>query len=501
MNFALLGSDSTFIPLLRTLSEDSEHQLVRAIDASDLHHELIQIAPGVQLDDKWDDLVSTDKIDAVIVASNDEATLSIAKQAAASGKRLLLLPRMHREIAIYYELALIHDDTQVLLFPFFPDRFDAGMSKAKQLLESGSVGNVLRFQLDRELESNSGQQLDAEQIDDGLMLDVDAIRLLGGEYNQVTAIRSGQSDDGISMQSVALAGDQSAEATIQHRVSSGRASRTLSVIGDLATLEIHFESSITNVTLIQGEQTTEQSVEQIDQPAELLHRFTKAVAGEKVMPNWTDAIRAYEVVEATTRSLRRRRTIDLHFESTSERSLFKTQMTAIGCGLLLLTLFMMLGLLALGAFLDPSDSVESKAAAADFIIRDNDFSDSDAKPPQALRRRLSEIADRMRQVNASILMEKTADDALDQRRQTNIVEVLSEFNAQDADSRVLIAEITGDTARTIMKVARFAWMLPLLIFLGLQALIVITKPATKLDLSSQEPGDTSSDIADADPSS
>ena len=490
MKFALLGSDSTFLPLLRTLSTANEHQLVRAINATALHHDLLEIAPAVHLDDKWDDLVSADNVDAVIVAGNDETTLSIAKQAAAAGKRLLLFPRMHREIAIYYELALIHDDTEVLLFPFFPDRFDAGMSRAKQLIEAGAIGNVLRFQLDREFVSTSGHHLDIEVVDDGLMLDVDAIRFLGGEYNQVTAIRSGQTDDGISMQSVALAGDESPEATIQHRVAGRDSLRLLSVIGDTGTLEIRFESKGTNVRLVQDEQSVDQELDQLDQPRELLQRFTKAAAGERVSPNWTDAIRAYEIVEATARSLRRRRTIDLHFESTSERSLFKTQMTAIGCGLLMLTLFMMLGLLALGAFLDPSDSVESKAAAADFIIRDVDFHADESKPSSALRQRLRAIADRMKQVNASILIEKTDNDSIDQSRQQIVIGTLTELKAQRAEERVLVAEITGDTARLVMKVARVAWMIPLLIFLGLQALIVITKPATKLADSAMEDSST-----------
>jgi cytochrome bd-type quinol oxidase subunit 1 len=36
--------------------------------------------------------------------------------------------------------------------------------------------------------------------------------------------------------------------------------------------------------------------------------------------------------------VRRRRTIDVYFETPSERGIFKTQMTAVGCSLLMLTL-------------------------------------------------------------------------------------------------------------------------------------------------------------------
>jgi len=45
-----------------------------------------------------------------------------------------------------------------------------------------------------------------------------------------------------------------------------------------------------------------------------------------------------ELVEATARSLRRGRTVDLHYERVSESGNFKSVMTSVGCVLLLLVL-------------------------------------------------------------------------------------------------------------------------------------------------------------------
>ena len=53
----------------------------------------------------------------------------------------------------------------------------------------------------------------------------------------------------------------------------------------------------------------------------------------------------------------RRRTIDLHFEPMSERAAFKTQMIAMGCGVLTTTLMLMLAYLAV-ASLVPSEETE-----------------------------------------------------------------------------------------------------------------------------------------------
>jgi myo-inositol 2-dehydrogenase/D-chiro-inositol 1-dehydrogenase len=59
-----------------------------------------------------------------------------------------------------------------------------------------------------------------------------------------------------------------------------------------------------------------------------------------------DATRAMELAEATVRSLRRGRTVDLHYESISEESNFKSVMTSTGCMILIGALFAVLIALA-----------------------------------------------------------------------------------------------------------------------------------------------------------
>ena len=83
-----------------------------------------------------------------------------------------------------------------------------------------------------------------------------------------------------------------------------------------------------------------------------LEHIVRVLRGEQLQPDWTDMTRAFEIVDAARRSIRRRRTIDLHFETTSERGQFKTQMTAIGCGLLVATILAVLVLLMLGAIFE-----------------------------------------------------------------------------------------------------------------------------------------------------
>ena len=57
----------------------------------------------------------------------------------------------------------------------------------------------------------------------------------------------------------------------------------------------------------------------------------KARAADPSAPSLHDATRAMELAEATARSLRKGRTVDLYYEPISEEASFKSVMTSTGC--------------------------------------------------------------------------------------------------------------------------------------------------------------------------
>ena len=85
-------------------------------------------------------------------------------------------------------------------------------------------------------------------------------------------------------------------------------------------------------------------------------------------PNLHDATRAMELAEATVRSLRRGRTVDLHYEPISEESNFKSVMTSTGCMILLGALVAVLFALSgppLGLLLDDLHRLPDSADPGD----------------------------------------------------------------------------------------------------------------------------------------
>ncbi|GIX05249.1 MAG: hypothetical protein KatS3mg114_1118 [Planctomycetaceae bacterium] len=72
--------------------------------------------------------------------------------------------------------------------------------------------------------------------------------------------------------------------------------------------------------------------------------------------SWETAVQVLEWFDAVQQSLERGRTVERHTEPVSERTVFKSRMTAWGCGVLLLTLFLMFVYLLIAAALPVPES-------------------------------------------------------------------------------------------------------------------------------------------------
>jgi len=202
---------------------------------------------------------------------------------------------------------------------------------------------------------------------------------------------------------------------------------------------------------------------------------------QPALPTWSDAVRVFDVLDAAKRSLRRRRTIDLHFEALSERSQFKTQMTAIGCGLLVLTMILMLGLLGLGSLSESRDRAVREAESAGLLLKESDFESHTALLTAEAQLRLDRLAGRLKEEPRSVYLEPSDNPPapeLDQRRRANIAERLKEQGIIAADHRTLLAPPRSSGWDTLMRVLRLAWIAPLVLFLLLQTLLFVAKPAS-----------------------
>ena len=190
-----------------------------------------------------------------------------------------------------------------------------------------------------------------------------------------------------------------------------------------------------------------------------------------------------ETVDAMHRSFERRRTIDLRSETTSERGIFKSQMTTIGCGLLTLTLVGLLALLLFGSAIDSRKRIEADAQREGFVIHRNEFVHQEATLTPGGERHVGQIAQRMSRVSTPILIERSEQSSnrgLDRRRRQTVVLAFEGLNHRDSHERTILSTIHGQGVTTVMKIARLAWLAPLVLFLLLQLLVFVAKPASSM---------------------
>jgi myo-inositol 2-dehydrogenase/D-chiro-inositol 1-dehydrogenase len=413
--------------------------LTRAALVGELYGELTTLVAGLRVAPRWDELLAGEEIDAAIVAGHSADVLTAARQLGQSGTPLVVFPDVRLGAEFVYEMTLVRDDRQVPLVPVFAARFDPAVEQLAESLRSGAASTVLHVEMERECRAERGggpaAVLEAGEIDVWLLRDADLLRCLAakatgraGDYNQVTAFHAGRTEHGVAAANVSLAGDGLPEASWLLRPAAADRWRAV-VTTERGRIALERAADETETRLDDGALPVPSASLDVDPGRRMLAHVEAGLAGRAISPDWTDLTRAFEIVEGSQRSLRRRRTIDLHFETTSERSLFKTRMTALGCGLLSATLVGVILLLILGAVVRGGrDEAELRRLLADGWKAERIAADPDRLPGHDVE----QVRELIRRVER------------------------------------------GDT---IMRVARIVVFLPLFVFLVLQVLVFVARPS------------------------
>ena len=493
MKFVLLGWSPSVLPVLRSLSRSANDDLIAAAEVpSSQTAQLLEAVPGVRVLDGWESLLAELDADACLVAGSSDAILEGARQLASDGRALILLPEAGQGTAFVYELTLNQDDAGTPLIPLPHLPLQDLARKLRQTIECGELGDVVLFRLERSLPSDAASSLTVSQINAALFGDVALLRSLGGDYNRITAVRStGGTDDAISLATVTLGGDGLAEATWSAR--AGEAGWSLEVTGSRGSAILTFQSDqLTGTLSVKTNPLPGSSDEQSAQQESLNFQSDGQDLGDTQLAAilqpadvqraaWAEMTRTMETVEATHTSVRRRRTIDLFFETTSERSIFKSQMTAVGCGLVLLTLAMLVSFLILGAMLDSRSLVQRNAEADGRILTVAEFQPESAILSESGKSRLQELARHMARSPEPVFIMPDGDattDGLDAARVGTVVEYFADAGQLKSALYVEVAATPHPATLLLLTILKYLWIAPLVVFLLLQSLIGLAKPSS-----------------------
>lgn len=482
MKFALLGYDPQVGPLLDALGEAPEHSLDFALGVpNETSGDLIVKSPGMRICESWEDLLSS-SFDRLIVAGHDPALLEGARQLAADGQALVLIPHAAQGSAFIYSLSLVHDDNQVPLIPVPTLAWTPLVDELCRKIQDGALGKVTLLRLDRQVKP-AGSLLTRSEVDAALLDDASLLRRIGGSYNRVTAVHAGGDPEAISQATVTLAGENAAEASWLCR--PGEDSWQLTVSGSEGEARLTFDVSSPSGRLEIPSASGEDSFQSTADRAGIGQaQLSVATKTELSAEDWPEMTRTFETVEATHTSLRRRRTIDLYFETTSERSIFKSQMTAMGCGLLLATLFGLVAFLLLGAFLDSRTVLQRNAKAGGRVVYEEEFAPGTAVLNASGRQHIEELSRKLERKSETVLVmpaDRDDQEELDTRRVESVIKALVDRGRPEALQLVSLADVPNPFVQGLMKVLRVAWIAPLVLFLGLQTLLFITRPPAQAE--------------------
>jgi predicted dehydrogenase len=501
MNFALVGDDPDILPLVGAIAASPDDRLECAALAGDLESQLRSSAPGVRILPRWDAILTAGPINAVLVCGSSEAVLEAARQLAAAGKPLLILPRSAQGSTWIYELSLIRDEGNAWIAPIFIDRALPGFQSLRAAIEAGQLGRPLYLRIDREIRAENGAAgavLPTSVVENALLQDADLVRSLGGDYSRVSAALSGAVDNHLAAAAVTLSGDGLPEATWTVRGTSSPSRFNLVVAGEKGEVSVTASGEPVEWS-VRSERITipglDGSLWSDEGPALLAaieqrlapqtHRERSQAASSAARSDaapWTDLVRAFEVVDAARLAARRRRAIDLHSETASERNLFKSQMTALGCLTLTLTLVGVLFLLLLMPMLDARSRDQIEAERAGAVFRRAEFKPQGAELNTSGDEHLTLLAPKMGETRFPVLIEQAAapdDPALNQKRQDAVAGALKKQGVDDAAQRTQVAPIVGEWYPQALRVVRVLVFAPLALFLILQLFVFLTRPGAR----------------------
>ena len=312
---------------------------------SDREHRLVAVFPGfsgslpadIPVARDLDDALARVGIDVVIVGGPIDERGEYLRRAAAEGLAIICLHPPGADSEAYYQVALSRAETGAVIVPDLPLRLHPGVDALRQAMASGELGAFRGLRLEF---PSSEEGIDLARV--VVPRAVDVVRALIGEIEALTATGDppGEHPDLELVVQLRATGATSGRAA---RLVWLRRARPAHARGGQWVVDLRIRpASRQSGRLMRRPAGQQEQATELDpwDPHEaifavLTESHRRRGAADLPSPNLHDGTRAMELAEATARSLRRGRTVDLHYEPISEEANFKSVMTSTGCMILI----------------------------------------------------------------------------------------------------------------------------------------------------------------------
>jgi myo-inositol 2-dehydrogenase/D-chiro-inositol 1-dehydrogenase len=336
MNVLILGNGSEELAWAKWLMDQVEHRLDAAFPGF-----ADPALAGVAAPTDLDDALARAGIDAVIVGGPLDFRGEALRRAAAEGLAVICLHPPGPDSEAYYQVSLSREETGAVIVPDLPLRLHPGIAALRQAWCQGELGTLRGLRLEWPA-ATAGTDLAREAVPRA----VDVVRALLGEIEALTATGDPPGEHPDIELLVQLRAIDSRRAELRTWPGPGEPAR-LTLLGAEGSLALEFDRSFDQPARLIGRTSSRSEpiteLEPWDPHAAIVSVLSSSMGRRSESPfpgpNLLDGTRAMELAEATLRSLRRGRTIELHYEPISEEANFKSIMTSTGCLIFLGSLF------------------------------------------------------------------------------------------------------------------------------------------------------------------
>jgi predicted dehydrogenase len=345
MRFALLGDHPDGLDMARALVESGRHEMV------------VYSGPPVGLEylRRWglavpqvgdlEEVLADPAVDALIIAGGPASRAAQLRRALQSERHVLCVHPADQSPDAAYEALMIQGDTGQVLLPLLPEALHPGVLRLGELARPGRGGpakkdGVALRLLEVERWSMEQVLLDADVAGHRPGLPGwDVLRRVGGEVAEVSALAAGE--EAAADEALLLAGRFEEgglfQATLVPEQPEPRL--RLTVLAGYSRAELVFPQGWPGPARLtwqdEGGAVREEAWDGWNPWPALVEAFEEAVSRRAGPPlSWQDEVRCLELDDAARRSLARRRTSTLEYQTATEEASFKGTMTLFGCALL-----------------------------------------------------------------------------------------------------------------------------------------------------------------------
>jgi predicted dehydrogenase len=350
---ALLGADTTTLAIARAILTSDHFGLFGACElennsnAPDSASIRALLGHGRRVD-AWETLLDQESVDAVVVARDDDQDRRAEqlRKLIQAGVPLLVSHPVVDSMLVYYELDMIRRETGCVVVPYLSERHHPALRELADTVRrraDSPIGKVEQVTIERCIAQPTKTNVVSQ-----FARDVDLIRGLVGDMTRLGAMAGKSGDSAYGSLGVQMSGPEGTVARWSVVPMQAAQGARITLVGSSgkALLDIRPEHEPWSMELTSQGQTQTRRYDEWDAASAALDALAGAIRGEPSSPDWIDAARSVELAETIERSLQKSRTIELYYEDHTEEGTFKGTMTSVGCGLLLLAMFL-LGIVAI----------------------------------------------------------------------------------------------------------------------------------------------------------